>query len=53
LAARLCDGQAPAWFLEPTVEPRPRPDCLVTAGAVRHTLPQRAEPGELTVWWLQ
>ncbi len=53
LAARLCDGQAPAWFLEPTVEPRPRPDCLVTAGAVRHTLPQRAGPGELTVWWLQ
>ena len=52
LADRVCDGQAPVWFVEPTVEPRPQPDCLIAVGAVRHTLPQRAGPGALTVWWL-
>ncbi len=53
LADRLCNGPVPTWYVEPTLEPRPRPECLGVDDAVRHTLPQRAEPGQLTVWWLE
>ncbi len=52
LAARLCSGHGPSWFVEPTVEPGTSPDCLAAREAVRHTLHQRAAPGQLTVWWL-